>query len=293
MGNQFPNYLKNNGAKTSNNFSLEVFRIISFKSGYRFKMHSHKRIELNYILQGSCVMRLENELIKLNRNNSILVFPDSKHDFFVDSKSGIKIVQLEFQIDERIFVEFKDVLKSELSFLFNIKNTAKNYIKIPNTPEIGNCMERIIKENQLKRNNFQPLSKLYFIELIILLSRYINRQIIAEGNIENEYVSKAMKIIHANYWTGFSVSEIAKACNIPSRYLQKLFNKYLESTPQEYGNNLKIRKAIELLADRNIAVKEIAYSLGYSTPQYFSRLFKLKYGFSPQTYRKILFEDKL
>ena len=293
MTKQIENILIDSISGTDISFFIDIFRVISFKHGYRFNTHSHKRIELNYILQGSCVMRLENELIKLNRNNSILVFPDSKHDFFVDSKSGIKIVQLEFQIDERIFVEFKDVLKSELSFLFNIKNAAKNYIKIPNNPEIRSCMERIIKENQLKRNNFQPLSKLYFIELIILLSRYINRQIIAEGNIENEHVSKAMKIIHANYCTGFSVSEIAKACNISSRYLQKLFNKYLESTPQEYGNNLKIRKAIELLADRNIPVKEIAYTLGYSTPQYFSRLFKLKYGFSPQTYRKILFEDKL
>jgi len=293
MGNQVQKYLEFNAAKTSNNFSLEVFRIISFKPGYHFQMHNHKRVELNYILQGSCVMKLENELIKLNQNNSILIFPDLNHDFYVDSKNGIKIIQLEFQIDSGFADAFSDIPESELKFLLNLQTHSNSYLKIPNNREIGNCMDRIIKENKLKRTNFQPLSKLYFIELIILLSRFINRQIVTEGNLENEYVSKAMKIIHANYCTGFSVSEIAKACNISSRYLQKLFNKYLESTPQEYGNNLKIRKAIELLADRNIPVKEIAYTLGYSTPQYFSRLFKLKYGFSPQTYRKILFEDKL
>ena len=284
--------LMNSIAESEGNFSLEVFRIISFKPGYHFNMHSHKRIELNYIIQGSCVMMLENELVKLNRNNSILIFPGSKHDFFVDSKSGIKIVQLEFQIDEQIFAAFKDVLESELSFLYNLKSRPNNYIKIPNNPEIGDCMERIIKENKLKRNNFQPLSKLYFLELIILLSRYINRQLAVAGQLENEYLKKAMGIIHANYCTGFSVSEIANECSISTRYVRKLFNAHLESTPQEYCNNLKIKKAIELLADRNIPVKEIAYTVGYSTPQYFSRTFKEKYGFSPQTYRKILFESQ-
>lgn len=279
-------------SNSNSNFLLDVFRIISFKSDYRFKMHNHKRIELNYILQGSCVMMLENELIKLSKNNSILIFPDSNHDFYVDSKQGIKIVQLEFQLDEQIFATFKDFLDSELSFLYKVKSEPNNYIKIPYNPEIGNCMERIIKENKLQRNNFQPLSKLYFLELIILLSRYINRQIAITGRIENEYLQKAMGIIHANYCTGFSVSEIAKECNISTRYLRKLFEINLESTPQEYCNNLKIWKATDLLADRIIPIKEIAFTIGYSTPQYFSRSFKEKYGFSPQTYRNILFEGK-
>ncbi|NQU53491.1 MAG: AraC family ligand binding domain-containing protein, partial [Bacteroidetes bacterium] len=118
MESQLQSILKNS-FKSEKDFTLEVFRIVSFESGFHFKMHNHKRIELNYILQGSCVMMLENELIKLNRNNSILIFPDSKHDFYVDSKSGIKIVQLEFQIDEQILAAFQDVLQSELSFLLN------------------------------------------------------------------------------------------------------------------------------------------------------------------------------
>ncbi len=183
----------------SADFSIKVLRVISFKPGYRFKMHSHKRIELNFILQGSCVMRLENELIKLNRNNSILVFPHSNHDFFVDSKNGVKIVQLEFQISDHSFDSFKNVLNYGSPSLFQLKNRLESYVRIPNNPEIKNCMERIIKENQLRRENFQSLSKLYFIELIILLSRFINRQMITERRVENEYVSKAMKIIrHRN-----------------------------------------------------------------------------------------------
>lgn len=271
--------------------SLEVFRVISFKPGFHFKMHSHKRVELNYILKGSCVMRFGKKLVKLNQNNSILILPSSKHDFFVDSKQGVKIVQLEFVMEESVFENFNSAQESEFSFIYNLKSNARMHIKIPNNPEIGSCMERIIKENKLKRNNFETLSKLYFLELIILLSRVINRQTQSVGERENEYLKIAMNRIHSSYNSGVYISDLAKECKISERYLRKLFEIHLESTPQEYCNNLRINKSVELLADRTIRIKEIAYRVGYSTPQYFSRMFKNKYGFSPQVFRRILIES--
>ena len=280
----------NNTENPSENFTLEISRIISFKPGYRYSMHHHKRIELNYILSGNCIMMLENELVKLNKNSSILIFPGSKHDFYVNSKNGIKILQLEFQIDQKGFPPFNETLGDEISFLDNLKNHSKNYFKIPNNPEIKNCMEKIILENKLKRNHYQSLTKLFFLELIILLSRYISAQLFNLGKTENACLKKAMNIMHSNYCSSVSIAGIASECNITSRYLRKLFEKHLDSSPKEYCNNLKIKKTVELLADQNISIKEIAFSVGYSSPQYFSRMFKEKYGFSPRTYRKILFD---
>ena len=121
MESQFQKYLTSKAAKSSDNFSLEIFRVISFKPGYHFQTHSHKRIEINYILQGSCIMKLENELIKLSRNNSILIFPESNHDFYVDSKQGVKIVQLEFQMNEQLITDTNNLIASELSFLLNLQ----------------------------------------------------------------------------------------------------------------------------------------------------------------------------
>lgn len=236
-------------------------------------------------------MMFGKKLVKLNQNNSILIYPGSKHDFFVDSKHGVKILQLEFILEPAVFENMKQELKSEFSFLLKLKSSANSYIKIPNNPEIGSCMERIIKEIKLKRNYFTLLSKLYFLELIVLLSRAISKLSQKIDYHENEYLKIAMNRIHANYHTNISISDLAKECKISERYLRKLFTIHLESTPLEYCNNLRINKSVELLGDRNIPVKEIAYRVGYSTPQYFSRMFKGKYGFSPQTFRRILFES--
>jgi AraC-like DNA-binding protein/mannose-6-phosphate isomerase-like protein (cupin superfamily) len=289
MENSFQKVLMQNITEAGDDFSPEVFRVISFDEGYHFKMHSHKRIELNYILKGSCIMMLDNEIVRLNENNSILIFPGSRHDFFVNSKLGIRIVQLEFYIDDNFFAAYQNVLNSELQLLQNLRSARDTYIKLPNNPEIRDCMSRIIRENKLRsKKSGVSLSQLYFIELIILLSRHLNSTGMAGGDLENEYLARAINLIHANFCSALSVDQIARECGITTRYLHKLFYKYLETSPRKYCNNIKIRKSLEMLADQTIPIKEIAYGIGCSTPQYFSRMFREQYNISPQEYRKII-----
>jgi AraC-like DNA-binding protein len=182
-------------------------------------------------------------------------------------------------------------MEADLSFLHYLISSNMEYFKIPNDPGIGACMGRIINENKLKRSNYQLLGSLYFLELILMLSRYLNKQRESVGQLGNKYLVKAINLIQANYCSGLSVSELAMECRISTRYLGKLFNSYLGLTPHQYCNALRLQKAVELLANSSIPVKEIAYTVGYSTPQYFSRVFKEEYGFSPKTYRKLRFES--
>ena len=290
MSNSFQKILINSISNPNGNFHLDIFRIISFKHGFRFKAHSHRRIELNYIIKGKCIMKFEDELITLNENNSIIIFPWSKHDFYVESKIGVKMGQLEFTIDEGIYKALKDSAESELSFLFNLNNNADGYLKIPNNPDIRNCMERIINENQQKFPHYDTLNRIYFLELIIILSRQINKLIQFQKNLENVHLKTALKMMHSEYCSDMSISVLAQKCNISTRYLRQLFISALGMNPITYCNNLKITKAKELLSRSDYSIKDIAYSLQYNTPQYFSKAFKNSCGLTPKKYRDILAE---
>lgn len=270
-------------------FQIDIFRVISFKSGYRFKMHNHRRLELNYVVKGSCLMMLENQLVSLKENSGILIFPESKHDFFVDSKTGIKIAQIEFRMDESFWHNISQQLSKQLSFLQELGSNSKGFIRIPNSPAIKSCMERIISENKLKKHNYEMLCKLYLLELTLILCRQQNMQLDAANDPIHPVLKTALNTMHQKYNTEVSVHEIAQTCNVSERYLRQLFSKYMESSPIEYLNTIRITKAAELLTDKNIPIKDIAYSTGYSTPQYFSRIFKKQFGISPQQYRNILF----
>ena len=227
---------------TKGNFNLEVFRVVSFKHGYKFEMHSHKRIELNYITHGSCVMILENELIKLNRDNSILIFPGSRHDFYVDSKSGVRIVQLEFQAGLKFTEQIRGTIKTELKENQNNTTGFGSYLKILNHPEIRNCMERIIRENKLKLTDYQTLHSIYFAELVVLLTRIFESSYSIEKRLDNKHLLRAMEMVHNQYHSGLMVSEIAKECKVSTRYIRKLFKIQCDSSPKEYFNKLKIKK---------------------------------------------------
>jgi AraC-like DNA-binding protein len=291
MGSSYRCTLLNHSSLPDIDFLLDVFRVISFDTGFHFKMHSHKRIEVNYIIRGSCVMVLENELVSLVKGNCILIVPYTSHDFFVNSAGGAKIVQLEFTVGQPTLHSSKELPISGLPFLNSLQKSPMSFVKIPNSPEIGDCMERIIREKRLKQNNAEDLTKLYLAELDILLWRYINKISKFPEEFENGCIRQAMEIIHKSCNTDIKMKSVADSCGVSDRYFRKLFKQHMESTPQEYCNNLKINKAVELLSNRGIAIKEIAYMAGYSTPQYFYRVFKKAFGFTPKQYRNILYGD--
>lgn len=95
----------------------------------------------------------------------------------------------------------------------------------------------------------------------------------AKGYMENHY-HKAL-----------TLEEVADQIGISSYYLSKLFKDHFQVTFIEYLTNIRMKKAKELLLDSTIPLKEIALTIGYKDPNYFSRVFKKETKLSPRDYR--------
>ncbi|WP_431209951.1 helix-turn-helix domain-containing protein [Puia sp. P3] len=66
-----------------------------------------------------------------------------------------------------------------------------------------------------------------------------------------------------------------------------LYSKMLEltgETPVEYIRGVKLEKASVLLRQKDLTISEIAYKVGFSSPNYFARAFKAKYKMLPSEY---------
>ncbi len=66
-----------------------------------------------------------------------------------------------------------------------------------------------------------------------------------------------------------------------------LYNKLLEltgQTPVEYIRSFKLEKAAVFLEKRDLTIAEVAYLAGFSTPNYFAKAFKVKFGMLPSEY---------
>ena len=84
------------------------------------------------------------------------------------------------------------------------------------------------------------------------------------------------------HWTQpISLRDVSNALNINSAYLSRLFKKYTGKTIVTFINELKMKKAKEMIEIGGFSLKEISYSLGFQNYNYFYRLFKEVYGMSP------------
>ena len=63
--------------------------------------------------------------------------------------------------------------------------------------------------------------------------------------------------------------------------LQRYFLRYLGVSPKQYLLDLRLNKAVELLASDTMSVAEIAEHCGFKDEKYFSRIFKQSYGITP------------
>lgn len=125
--------------------------------------------------------------------------------------------------------------------------------------------------------------------LSVLYKLYVNA--IKSENKEyvkkNEIYSKIADIIFEHYTEpGFSVKTLAAQIGLSEVHLRRIFKATADISPVKYITHLRLEKAKNMLITSNYSISEIAISVGYSDPYYFSRVFKQEIGIAPSEYKK-------
>ena len=84
---------------------------------------------------------------------------------------------------------------------------------------------------------------------------------------------------------GISISRISEELGINRAGLSRAFSRRLGMSPQQYLLSLRMQKAMSLLKETDLRVSEVAYSVGYTDPNYFARAFKKNTGMTPGDFR--------
>jgi YesN/AraC family two-component response regulator len=123
------------------------------------------------------------------------------------------------------------------------------------------------------------------------LKRTYTRQIKADvpeiqiQSSDEKFLQTVMSYLEENLTNSqLSVEELSKHVGM-SR--SSLYSKVLEltgQTPVEYIRSVKLEKALVLLEKSDMNIAQIAYSVGFSTPNYFAKSFKAKYNVLPSEY---------
>lgn len=123
----------------------------------------------------------------------------------------------------------------------------------------------------------------WFVENMAKAARNVTSK---KHEYSNSAIEKAKEYIRKNYKRDISLEDVSREVDMSSYYFSKLFKEVTGSNFIEYLTNLRIDQAKELLQEGRLSMKEIGGEIGYSDPNYFSRIFKKYVGITPTVFRE-------
>lgn len=118
-----------------------------------------------------------------------------------------------------------------------------------------------------------------------LLLRIIDHMT-AESSPETKYsvlLSPSIHFIREHYCEKLPVSVYAAECNLSESYFRRIFFRYMNMTPIEYRDNMRLDEA-KRLRMTGMSMSEIAEAVGFCDAAYLRKLFKKTKGHSIDNY---------
>lgn len=80
----------------------------------------------------------------------------------------------------------------------------------------------------------------------------------------------------------YSQAELAEKAHLSTRQLERLFQKYLHTTPTRYYLKLRLQRARDLLRQTSLSILSVALSCGFVSASHFSKCYRDIYGRPPR-----------
>jgi AraC family transcriptional activator of pobA len=184
---------------------------------------------------------------------------------------------------------------SKLSF-FNYASNEALHLSDEERKTVTQIVEKI--ESEFSNNIDTHSQTLIISNLELLLNyclRFYDRQFYTRTNLNKDIASEFEQLLKDYYNTNKqlqlgipTVQFCGEAMNMSPKYLSDLLRKETGQSTQDHIHKYIIEKAKNKLLNSTESVSEIAYSLGFEYPQYFSKIFKKKTAMSPNEFRQNL-----
>ena len=98
-------------------------------------------------------------------------------------------------------------------------------------------------------------------------------------------LERARRFIEAHFDQPFNLGKTAAQAHLSSSHFCSSFSRQFGVPPREYAMRLRLQRGAQLLANQDLAVFQVAEMVGCPDALYFSRLFRKRYGMSPNQFR--------
>lgn len=246
------------------------------------KSHIHDAIEIVYVTGGTLCVHVNDEKIILDATDTILINSNVPH-YLEDVRSAeASYIQIEMR-------EYCDILKkTEFIYDFVNRQNVRPYCLGKGKNELGDIFLAIQNEMREKDAYYEMYIKAYINLLVPFMLRH---NIISPANGEmiakSEKLLPLAKYIEKNYMRQLTLEECSAVIGYTRFELCRKFKSATGVTVAEYINHVRLYHAKKLLKQGK-SVAEIAFQCGFSSIQYFDRIFKKYNACTPGEYKKYM-----
>lgn len=167
-----------------------------------------------------------------------------------------------------------------MSFSFSSPYAYSDY-KFQLVPQYPAEQFDLLYDAWIKGNYLEAMSHFYAI-----LNDLYPRLSSDESSSRFTSIAPAIDYIEANFKENISVEFLAKLCFCSESAIYKLFAETVGASPIRYKHNMMIQHALHLLSNTNLSIEEVSAESGFSSSNYFRRIFKAVTGSNPNDLRK-------
>lgn len=273
---------------------MELYRLEQFEPGfnidsamvleqhsYIFKneiaLHYHDFYEITLVEDGSSIHCINDKLIPIGRGQLTFIRPADCHCYM--SYRSENYTMFNIRMSERDYFAIRDFLKGQTAAL-----------EEPLMPVSVRVSEQTLAllAAKMRALDEMPASPKRGAMVRTLLCEAFYELLNPDRDTAPlpDWFSLILERLTRDFATEIDISAVARECGVSREHMCRSFRKYLNVTPSQYINAIRLKEASRLLSQTERSVTEIAGDVGFNNPGYFFRLFGDYFKVSPREYRQ-------
>lgn len=251
-------------------------------------LHFHNYMEIGYCYWGNGKLTIEDSNVNY-KGGIISIIPENIPHETKSLNNGI--CKWEY-----LFIDIDNFIRNEISFsrimpeeVIKTLNSQAYVIQWSQNKALTSIVKNIIEEYREKKPHYKHAVKGYlkaFVVELLRISEDMSSSLTLEEKKVNSYIEKSVNYISEHYADEIKMSDVADECGLSESHFRRIFEETMSMKPLDYLNMIRIDKACEIIQNKDYAMEEVGFRVGYQTPSTFNRNFKKLTGKTPYQWKK-------
>ena len=262
------------------------------RSSGRVPMHIFHYIVMTYVYEGSLQVRVEEQNVTLHEGDIMILDKHVPHSVEATSEHdlGINIILHEHYFSNKFVNQLPNdqLITRFMRELMNHQHTHNHYLLFYTKKDalLKNCIQNMLCEHFDPMTCSDDIIDNYIMILITHLARkgQYNTNLSVSLFQNEQLMNSIMNYIQQHYQDG-NLTHMCKSFGYDASYTSKLIKRFSGKTIKQLVNDERMKKAVILLQNKQLAIYEIAQQVGIHNLTAFYQRFQSYTGVTPQQYR--------